>query len=757
MTPTSIERALQTAVEHHQFGRLTEAESLYREVLGECPENADALHLLGVLACQTGHIDHAVALIGQAIRLKPHVGQFHGNLGECYRRSGEWERALGSLNQAVTLTPDLVAAHHSMGLVLKEQGRLAEAITAFRRAIEHGPHLFEPLKHLGDALRDLGRVDEAIAAYHRAAGIQPGDCEVHTNLGDALRQQGRIDEAIDCYSQAARLSPDLAETHNNLGFALGRAGRLDEAIAAYRRALILKPGLAEAHNNLGNALSELGRLDEAIAAYRRAIELRPDLAEIHNNLGAAMQLTTRLDEAIAAYARSIALQPGNADVHANLGNAFRAEGRLDDALACYRRAMELDPDSSAIGSNYLFSLHLHPGYDAQAILAEHLRWARQHAEPLSAQMLPHDNDRSPDRRLRIGYLSPDFREHPVGRCFRPLLGRHDRRRFEIFCYSDARRADGVTGQLQALADRWYDTATWSDERLADQIRDDRIDILVDLALHTPDNRLPVFARRPAPVQVTTIGLPSTTGLRTIDYRLTDPYLDPPGSGDCDYTERSIRLPHSYLCHDYSGVTLPVGEVPATRNGFITFGCLNQFAKVSHDTLGLWIEILQRLPRSRLVIKSPSEGRRAALCKRFRAEGIGLDRIDFLGTVSAFSYFSHYHGLDFCLDPFPYSGYTTSVDAIWMGVPVVTLAGRTGVGRGGVSVLSNLGLPELIARTSEEYVEIAIRWAEDRPALAALRAGLRQRLLDSPLMDAAGYAAAVEDAYRAMWEAWCGRS
>ena len=369
-------------------------------------------------------------------------------------------------------------------------------------------------------------------------------------------------------------------------------------------------------------------------------------------------------------------------------------------------------------------MNYHPGYDAPAILAEHRRWARQFAEPLAAEIRPHTNDRSPGRRLSVGFVSPDLHDHPVGRLLLPLFAHHERRQAELVGYSDVRVADGVTGQLKALADRWHETTGLSDPHLADRIRSDRIDILVDLALHTANNRMLVFARKPAPVQVTMIGMPATTGLATIDYRLTDPYLDPPGAGDGNYSEQSIRLPHCFWHHDppEDDVAPAVAELPALRNGFVTFGCLNQFVKVSRPALELWLNILQSLPQSRLRIQSQPGRHLEAVRRLFQDGGIARDRVEFAAKVPRPQYFRRYHDLDVSLDPFPYNGHTSTLDSLWMGVPVITLAGRTAVGRGGVSVLSNLGLPELIAQTPQQYVELAVQWASDQPALAALRAG-----------------------------------
>jgi protein O-GlcNAc transferase len=617
MNPITVERAMQQAVEHHMAGRLAEAEGMYRQILGRFPDHPDALHLLGVLAGQTGHPDAAIGLIGRAIAVRPDIADYHRNLAESYRRSARWEEEIASLRRALALRPD------------------------------------------------------------------------------------------------------DAEGHNNLGIALWHKGFLDEAAAEFAAAVRINPEFAEAHIDLGNALWHQGRLDEAVGSFRRAIALRPELAPAHNNLGSVL----------------------------------KDQGRLDEALDSFRRAVDLKPDYATAASNFLCLLHYHPACDAQAILADHRHWARRFAEPLAFEIAPHTNDRTPDRRLKIGFASPDFRAHPVGELLLPFFSHFDHATMESVCYSDVRATDDVTGQLRACSDRWYDTAGMSDQQLAQRIREDRIDILVDLGLHTANNRLLVFARKPAPVQATMLGMPATTGLATMDYRLTDRFLDPPGPGDGDYSEISIRLPHSFWCYQPPPETPEVGPLPALARGFVTFGCLNQFAKVSRPALQLWIEILRALPTARLVIQSPPGSHLDAVRRQFRDGGVAPDRVDFVARASKLEYLRRHHDLDVCLDPFPYNGHTTTLDALWMGVPVITLAGRTAVGRGGVSILSNAGLSGWIAGTPQEYLEIAVRWAGDLAGLGAVRAGLRQQMQSSPVMDGRRFAVDVQSAFRQMWTSW----
>jgi protein O-GlcNAc transferase len=576
-------------------------------------------------------------------------------------------------------------------------------------------------------------------------------------------QTGRHDEAIRYLRTVLQLQPESADAHNNLANVLriinaqAEPRQLDEAIAHYREAARLRPDLFEACNNLGNALSTQGQLSDAEVHLRRALTLQPNNAHVHCNLGIVLWKQRRLDEAAACYERALELQPGNADAHVNLGNVLNDCGRIDDALASLRAALRLKPDAADIHSNLLCLLRNHPHYDSQAIYEECTRWYRQHAEPLKRFIELHPNRPDSDRRLRVGYVSPDFREHACSSFTVPLLANHNRRIFEVYCYSDVARPDDVTERLRGHADVWKTTAGLLDQQLADMIRGDQIDILVDLAMHTAKNRLLVFARKPAPVQVSWLAYPGTTGLPTIDYRLTDPYLDPPGLFDAFYCEESVRLPETFWCYDPLFDQPAVNALPAATSGAITFGCLNNFHKVNDACLRLWSRVLTRVPRSRLLLVAPLEPRERVL-SILEDGGIARERVEFAADRRPrLEYFQLYHRIDVALDTLPCNGGTTTLDAFWMGVPTVSLVGQTVVGRAGFSLLCNLGLKELCAETPEQFVEIAAGLAGNTPRLQDLRHSLHQRMQASPLMDGERFARNVEDVFRRIWQTWCRRA
>jgi predicted O-linked N-acetylglucosamine transferase (SPINDLY family) len=635
-----------------------------------------------------------------------------------------------------------------------QAGRLQAAEQIYRLILQAEPNHADALHLLGVAAHQVGKHEAAVEYIRRAIGLKGTEAEFHNNLGGAYCQLRRIPEAAACYRRALELNPGYVEAHYNLGNVLRDQGKLDDAAACWRRALELKPEFAEAHNNLGVALKGRGKLDEAVACYHRTVELKPDFAEAHNNLGVALGEQGKLDEAVACYRRALDLRPDYAEANNNLGNAWKDQGKLDEALACYRRALELKPDYAAAHSNLVYTQVFYPRCDAQTLDEELRRWNRQHAEPLGKLVQPHSNDPSLQRRLRIGYLSPDFRGHPVGRFLLPLLESHDHQSFEIFCYASARVSDAITDRCRAHADVWRDVPGLSDEQVAQTIRQDRIDILVDLTMHMADNRLLVFARKPAPVQVTYLAYCGTTGLGTMDYRLTDPYLDPPGGDERFYCERSVRLPETYWCYRPPAETPPVNVLPASEAGQVSFGSLNNFCKVSSPALAAWSRLLQAVPGSRLLLHVRGGSHRDRVRTFLAEQGVSVERLVFIDFLPMDEYFAVYQRIDLALDTFPYGGGTTTCDALWMGVPVVSLAGQTAVGRGGVSILSNVGLPELLAQDCEQYVRIAVDLAKDLPRLSELRATLRGRMQECPLMDAPRFARSIEAAYRDMWRRWC---
>ena len=642
---------------------------------------------------------------------------------------------------------DLGVQHH-------QAGRLGEAEELYRRILDQQPEHFDAIRNLAMIARHSGRNDLAVDLIRRAIALRPDDAEIHSHLGIALAGQGQLDDAIAAFRHANVLNPNYPEAHNNLGIALAMLGQFDAAIAAYRQSISLRPNFPKVYVSLGNALKQKGILGDAISAYRQAITFKPDYAEAYFDLGIALKEIGQLDEAVAAFRQTIAINPNYVEAHTILGNALKDKGQLDEAIAAYRQAVALRPDFPEAHSSLILAMHYHPGYDAAAIAGELGRWNRRHAEPLRRFIQPHSNSRDPDRPLRIGYVSPDFHNHPVGHNLLALFDHHDRRQFEITCYANVLRPDAMTARFQQKSERWRDIAKISDEEATKMVRDDGIDILVDLALHTGGNRLLIFARKPAPVQVTYLGYPGSTGLSMIDYRLSDPYLDPPDTDLSCYSETTIRLPRASWCYPLHEQSPEIRQPRDHSAGEITFGCLNNFCKVRTGALNLWIRLLAAMPKSRLILLANEGDHRRQVGDLLEHHGIDRARLAFVSKLSWPEYMALYEQIDVALDPFPFGGGATTCDALWMGVPVVTLSAETAVGRGGGSILSNLGLTDLIAFTPDRYVQIATDLANDFDRLDLLRRTLRPRMRASPIMDGPGFARDIESAYRQMWRTWC---
>jgi len=783
------EQLLQAGLQHHQAGRLPQAEGFYRQILQQQPNHPGALHLLGVLAGQVNRPDVALDLLGKALAVRPDFPEAWFDLGNTQQARGQLAAAIAAFRRAIALRPAYAGAYTNMANALQVNGQSQEAIAACRQALAVQPDLAEACNNLGNALQSTGQFDAAVEAYQKAAALKPNFPAAYFNMGNVLRSQERLDEAIACfrqalalqpafpealfnlgsalqvredpaaaiacYQQALQIKPDFGAAYRQLGHVLGARGRLEEAVAAYRQAQALDPECALIYNELGAALKAHGQVEEAIAAYRQYIARQPDDPLGYSNLGAALAEIFQTPQAITCYQRALELNPNYMAAHANLGSAWKDLGRLDDAIASFRRAMELAPDSALVHSKLAYTLSFHPAYDAAAIGEECRRWNQQHAAPLKKFMLPHPNNRDPDRRLRIGYVSPDFWAQAESYFVVPLLEAHDHQNFEIHCYASVAREDAITARQRRAVDVWHDVLGHSDAAVAERVRGDGIDILVDLTMHMANHRLLMMARKPAPVQVAWLAYPGTTGLDAIDYRLTDSYQDPPTGATPCYSEASIRLPDCWVCYDPLLATPPAAPRGTAADGPICFGSLNNPCKINEPLLQIWAAILQAVPNSHLLLLAGAAAQRREIENVLAPAGIALPRVEFVGYLPRPAYLRLYDRIDIALDPLPYNGITTTCDALWMGVPVVSMTGRTAAGRAGLGILSQVGLADLVARTPEEYVKLAAALAGDTVRLAHLRATLRRRAECSPLMDAPRYTRNVEAAFRTMWQKWCG--
>jgi protein O-GlcNAc transferase len=542
----------------------------------------------------------------------------------------------------------------------------------------------------------------------------------------------------------------------DLGASLQEKGQLDDAITYYQKALQLNPNHAVAFYNLASAYHKKGQSEKAIIYYRKVLQLDQN-AFAHNNLGTILQEKVELTEAITCYKNALKLNPDYDNAYTNLGSALLEMGQLDEAESCYRHVIQRRPNNLVPFENLLNTMLYKSRCDAQTVFSEHLKFAKCYAEPLSAAIVPHSNDRTTNRRLKIGYVSPDFRKHAVAYFIEPVIMAHNRVHFDIFCYSNGLLDDDVTKSIQNHSNQWRSIFEMSDEGAAELIRKDEIDILIDLAGYTARNRILLFARKPAPVQISWIGYLATTGLSTIDYKIADNYTDPPGETEHYYTEKLIRLPESFLCYLPDRDSPAIGSLPAQSTGCITFGSFNKLIKITSEVFTLWAKILEELPESRLVLKGKSFHDKATCqyaTNMFTQRGIAAERITLQSWDPSPKHLDTYNQVDIGLDTFPFNGAATTCEAMWMGVPVITLAGTAYHSRVGVSLLSNVGLPELVAKTPDEYVSIAVNLAKDLKRLQSLREHLRDMMKDSPLCDAKRFITNLEMCYRKMWEKWC---
>jgi predicted O-linked N-acetylglucosamine transferase (SPINDLY family) len=726
MPDSSTQPLLKSALRLRQDRRLDEAKAVCEQILLDYPNQADALHLLGVLIWEMGSPSNAIEPLQRATRLSGDRWDFFNTLGLVHSALGQKEEAIAAFRQAVSARsknppPD---ALFNLAEALRSVRRPREAIAAYRQALASRPDFPAALVNLGITLQSSGQSQEALAALRRATVVAPDSVDAWIFLGSALKDSEQPEEALAAFRRAAAIDPNSLPAQLNLGLGLWAKGELNEAIAALQKSLALDPSDAATQHHLAGALRAAGRFEEAIPAYERALQLNPNLVEAHLNMGSALK-----------------------DI-----------GEIEQAMTEFETFLAARPDSLVAQSHRLYALHLHPDYDPAKVFAEHLRWNREIAAPHRTDVRRHKNDRSPDRVLRIGYISPDLNDHSVGFFFENLLAGHDPAVVEVYCYSDSRKKDKVTERLRNLCPNWRDVYGKDDARVAEMFRKDRIDILVDLAGHTPGNRILLFLRKPAPIQVTYLGYPDTTGLLEVDYRLTDAVADPIDQTVQWHTEQLFRLPDSFLCMGRMETAPDITPLPALSAGYVTFGSFNTLSKVNNRLLQWWAKILAQVPSSRLLIKSinglndPRPRRR--VLKQFTDAGIDPHRIELQSALpDKKSHLDLYRRVDIGLDTYPYHGTTITCEALWMGVPIVTLAGRTHVSRVGVSLLSSASLGDLVAQTPEEYVSRAVALAGDLPRLAEIRATLRTRLAQSPLTNPQTFARNVEAAYQDMWRRW----
>lgn len=617
------------------------------------------------------------------------------------------------------------------------------------------PHNAATQVNIGNALVVMGKMDEAEEAYRRAIILAPSSAAALCKLAELLATIKRNEEAIGSYQAALILDPRDLSMLNGLGTLLQAEGRFDEAIETYRAMLALDPENAVAHSNIGSALQGQGHIALAMQEYQRALEISPHFAIAHFNLGTGLLLLDKVDESLAHFANTVKYDPHFLAAHNNISSTLSKLGRTEETVESCRRAIQINPEWNSMHSNLLFALTHSEVADPVDIFEEHLRFGRQFETPLRSQWPRHDNERDPDRLLRIGFVSADLNNHAMANFITPVLENLIYATgLEVFIYSNNKVDDYITSHLRAVVGQWQQVQALTDDELARQIMKDGIDILIDLSGHTGYNRLLTFARKPAPLQVTWMGYPMTTGLQAMDYFLTDRYYSPPGLLDDQFTEKLLRLPAS-APYVPSPDTPPIEPAPALENGHITFGSFNRANKVSRGVIARWSALLRAVPQAKMLVAAmPNDEITNMLRGWFEEEGIVAERLSFHPVTNVYDYLSMHRQVDVCLDTWPYTGGTTTLNALWMGVPTLTMVGKTLPSRVGATILGHQALDRFIAQDEADFLKKGVAIADDIAALASLRMVIRTRISNSAAGQPALIAAGLENALRTMWQRWC---
>ncbi len=768
-------------------GALHEALPAFQTWVLLSPEDPEAHNNLAIVLWELGRLDEAETHCRAALALRPKFGEAFINLGNVLNSRGALEQAEEAYRQGLTCKPGHVDALCNLANVLRAQGKYAEAETLYRRVIAVQPRHREAYNNLGNALRDLGRYDEAEKNYRRALELKPGDPLLHVNLGVALEDLRRNTEAMDCYDKALALNPmqvealynkarllerekhlkeaeagyqrvlslkpDHVETHNNLGNLYKAAWRMKEAEDSYRRALAFCPDQAQASTNLAVLLRDTGSLEEALRHARHAVRLAPDKADHHHNLSLVLKDLGYLTEAMDACKRCLELQPDHAPTQVIQGALFREMGHYVDACDCFTRALGFEPDFLEAASNRLFTMNCMPGQRDDDMREE----AKALMQSLRSGAVPFTtwNTVSPSGALRVGLVSGDFRQHPVGYFLNSMLPHMAGTGIELMAYSTLPNMDAFSRRLQPHFSQWSFLHTLSDEEAAKKIHADAPHVLVDLSGHTAYARLGLFAWKPAPIQVSWLGYFATTGLPEIDHILVDPVSVPAGH-EGQFVERPWYLPDTRFCFSPPEEAPEVSPLPALTRGRVTYGCFQNLAKVGPDVMALWKQILAGRPDAHLRWQCHQFRDAVVLnevMQRLEALGIARGQVTLLAATGRREYLQGHEEVDLILDSFPFTGGTTTCEALWMGVPTLTLTGSTLIACQGASIMQAAGLPDWVVNTPVEYVQRARAMVEqpaERDRLARLRAGLRAQVATSPLFDGRRFAHHWVTALRAMW-------
>ncbi|MDX8386223.1 MAG: tetratricopeptide repeat protein [Gallionella sp.] len=691
-------------------------------------------------------------MAGAMVKRFPASGFVWKLLGAAQQMQGKNAlEAFGKTAKLLSKEPD---AHFNLGVAQKSLGLFNEAAVSYRRALKLNPKYAEAYDNLGNVLKELNQFDEAVASYMSALQIKPGSAITHNNLGTALKELGKFDAASNSFRQALKLKSNYVEAYNNLGNTLKEHGQFDEAITNYHHALRIKPDLSATHNNLGSALNEQGQHEAAITSFHKALQLKPDYAQAYSNLGSAHKELGQFDLAITSFQHALDIKPDFAEVHGNMGSTLKDLGKIDEAISYYLRSLALKPDF-ALQSSLLFILSYIGSNTPAYRLEEARKYGRMASDLVKAKYSTWQTDPSPQC-LRVGIVSGDLRNHPVGYFLESMLPHIDRKRIELFAYPTNIKCDELTARIKPHFSKWCELSSLDDATAAQSIRADGIHVLLDLAGHSKYSRLPMFAWKPAPVQAMWLGYFATTGVAEMDYVLGD-HIVMPESEAHHFIEKRWHLDGAISCMTPPAEATPIAALPALTNQYITFGTLNNLAKMNDRVVACWARILNAVPDSRLYMNTGAlrdQEFRDNIVARYAVHGISESRLIMEATTGRTNALASYNKFDIALDPFPYPGWTTTYEALWMGVPTLTMRGDAYISHLGESIMHHGGLPDWVTDDEEGYVAKAVAFASDSDQLATLRAGLRDQVLTSPLFDAPRFARSFEVTLWGMWQARC---
>lgn len=779
-----LQSVLIQAIQFHESGQLDQALELYFQLLEQAPEHPTFLHLVGLLHHQKKQYSKAVEYLKQALKYDNQSPQIPYDLGNAYQANSQFEEAIEAYQQALQLNPDYSEALNNYGVIKQEQQKYSEALDLIQQAIQLNPAYIEAHFNLGNIQKELENPEAAIEAYHQAIELNPNYDKAWNNLGLIYQQQEDFEQAINALQKAIHISPDYADAHFNLGQTYDKSAEYELAIEPFNTALNLDPQNMKIYYNLGTTYIKSKQFDSATDILTRSLNIENDNPNIWVHLGQLYMVDQMYDDAIEAHQKVVNKAPEQTEAWYLLGQTYYLALKVHKAIETLQKVLEIEPqhipanflmlsllnillkeeesfkyyqkcyDLNLDNSNTHSALLFHLFCRTNLTMKEQFKYFREWEEHLKLAPLEkqQSHNKEPHRRLKVGYISPDFRFHSAATLFETIFSCHNDKEFEIYSYSDVRKPDEFTYYFRSWTHHWREVQDLSTEELAALIQADQIDILVDLAGHTKNNRLEVFALKPAPIQIAGLGFGRTTGLSAIDYRMTDPYLSPPHTSQLN-SEKLVYLP-SLMQWQSPNIEVNITESPHLNNHYITFGCGNTHFKLNRKILAIWAEILKQVPDSKLILKNMAlsvEDIQIEYLKYFEELGIEKERIKFLGATSLKGHLYFCNEIDIALDPFPYHGGITTCEVLWMGVPVVTLDGYF---RAGTTILKQVQLDELIASSEAEYIEIATNLAQDSKRLTEYKRTLRKQILNSPLCSPFHYTHSIEKAYRTLWMQWC---